>query len=211
MKRFTYSILILIISIIPVLAQVEFDAERVTRDLLTSLRQNAIRTNFILKITEKNKVNSQSNSGIFTLQGQKFVLETDELKVWFDGRTQWAYMEGSNEVSITEPTFDELASINPLAILSGYKAKSILSFSKKKSETNYIVEMKPKVRQHDFVLIELQINKNSRQPVSIMMMDKNRLTTTLSFSNYKKDVKVQNDTFVFNKLQYKNVIVNDLR
>ena len=100
MKRFSYSILVLIISIFSASAQNNTDAEKIINNLLTSVKTSAIRTNFNLKITEKNALNSQSNSGIFTLKGDRFVLEMDETKAWFDGKTQWAYMVQNNEVSI---------------------------------------------------------------------------------------------------------------
>ncbi|MBP8023087.1 MAG: hypothetical protein KAY69_00740, partial [Paludibacter sp.] len=74
MKRFSYSILVLIISIFSASAQNNTDAEKIINNLLTSVKTSAIRTNFNLKITEKNALNSQSNSGIFTLKGDRFVL-----------------------------------------------------------------------------------------------------------------------------------------
>jgi len=70
----------------------------------------------------------------------------DEMKAWFDGKTQWAYMAQNNEVSITEPSEKELAETNPMAILSGYKTKTVIRFSKTKSTNNYVVEMIPKVK-----------------------------------------------------------------
>ena len=56
MKRFSYSILVLIISIFSASAQNNTDAEKIINNLLTSVKTNAIRTNFNLKITEKNRV-----------------------------------------------------------------------------------------------------------------------------------------------------------
>jgi outer membrane lipoprotein-sorting protein len=211
MKRFSYSILVLIISIFSASAQNNTDAEKIINNLLTSVKTSAIRTNFNLKITEKNALNSQSNSGIFTLKGDRFVLEMDETKAWFDGKTQWAYMVQNNEVSITEPTAQEVASINPMAILSGYKAKSVVRFSKKKSAQNHIIEMRPKQKNNDFTLIEVQINKSNQQLVSVLLTDKNGLNTMLSLSNYQKGFKVTDDFFQFNKSKYKNVVINDLR
>ena len=211
MKRFSYSILVLIISIFSASAQNNTDAEKIINNLLTSVKTSAIRTNFNLKITEKNALNSQSNSGIFTLKGDRFVLEMDETKAWFDGKTQWAYMVQNNEVSITEPTAQEVASINPMAILSGYKAKSVVRFSKKNSAQNHIIEMRPKQKNTDFTLIEVQINKSNQQLVSVLLTDKKGLNTMLSLSNYQKGIKVPDDFFQFNKSKYKNVVINDLR
>lgn len=211
MKRFSNSILLLIISILPVLAQNNADAEKIINNLLISLKSNAIQTNFTLKVSEKNAVNSQSNSGTFTLKGDKFTLEMNDTKAWFDGKTQWAYMMESNEVSITEPTSDELAAINPMAILAGYKAKSIVKFSKKNSAQNHIIELTPKTKSNDFALIEVQIAKANQNLVSILMTDKKGMITLLSLHNYQKGIKVSDDVFTFNKSKFKNVFVNDLR
>lgn len=211
MKQFTYSIVVLIISIHTAFSQNNTDAETVINNYLASVKTSAIRTNFKLIVTEKNKVNSQTNSGMFTLKGSKFVLEMDETKAWFDGKTQWAYVAESNEVSITEPTVDEIASINPLAILAGYKAKSNVRFSKTKSAQNNIIELMPKNKNNDFSKITVQINKANNQLVSIIMIDKKANITTLLLQNYQKVTKLNDDFFVFNKNAYKNVTINDLR
>ena len=211
MKKLSYSIFVLIISILPLSAQNNTDAEKIINNFLSSVKASAIRTNFNLKITEKNALNSQSNSGIFTLKGNKFVLEMDEAKVWFDGKTQWAYMIQNNEVTITEPTNQEIASINPMAILEGYKAKSVVRLSKKKSAQNHIIEMKPKQKSNDFSMIEVQISKNNQQLVSISLSDKKGINTTLSLTSYQKGIKATDDLFQFDKKKYKNAFINDLR
>lgn len=50
--------------------------------------------------------------------GGKFALIMGDIKVYFDGKTQWAYSATDKEVTILEPTADELAYGNPAAILS---------------------------------------------------------------------------------------------
>lgn len=211
MTRFTYSIVVLIISIFSTQAQNNTDAEKVIDNLLNTAKTSAIKTNFNLSVTKKNAVNSQSGSGTFTLKGNKFVLEMEGMKAWFDGKTQWAYMEQSNEVSITEPTESELAQTNPMAILLGYKAKCIVRFSKTKSSQNHIVEMIPKLKNSDFIKIEVQVNKNSGNLVSIKLTDKKYTSTLLTLTNYQKGVKLSDDVFVFNKAKFKGVTMNDLR
>jgi len=211
MNKFTYSIAVLIFSIPGVFAQNTTDAERVINNLLNSAKTNAIKTNFKLSVTEKNALNSQSNSGTFILKANKFVLEMDETKAWFDGKTQWAYMEQNNEVSITEPTDTELAQVNPMAILSGYKLKSNIRFGKSKSAQNYFVEMTPKQKNNDFTKIKVVVGKNTGHLVSIKMNLKNGSSMSLTLSNYQKGIKVTDDTFVFNKNKFKGVTINDLR
>ena len=211
MKRLTYSICLLIISIVTVSAQNKADAEKVVSDLLAQMRSNAITVSFTLKVSGKNSVNSQLNSGTFTLKANKFVLEMDELKAWFDGKTQWAYLTESNEVTISEPTEAELAQTNPLAILSAYKSKCLIKFSKTASAQYYLIDMLPRDKKSDFTKIEVQVAKSSGNLVSIKMTGKKGQTTLLSLSNYRKGVKVTDEMFVFNKVRFKGVTMNDMR
>lgn len=211
MKRLTYSILALIISISSIQAQKAADAEKLITNFLTNAKTNAIKTNFKLTVTEKNAVNLQSSSGSFTMKGNKFVLEMDQLKAWFDGKTQWSYMVDNNEVSITEPTDKELGETNPMALLSNYKAKFGIRFSKTKSAQNHIIEMIPKVKNDDFSKVEVSLNKANGNLSSIKISDKKGKTTNLIVTNFQKGIRVADNIFTFDKSKYKGVLINDLR
>ena len=54
-----------------------------------------------------------TSEGRIRLKGEKFRLDTEGITTWFDGRTQWTYLENSDEVNVSEPTAEELQSINP--------------------------------------------------------------------------------------------------
>lgn len=60
--------------------------------------------------------------GSIIMSGSSFTMSTPQLKVWYDGKTQWTYLDSSGEVSITEPTAEELMASNPFAILSSYSS-----------------------------------------------------------------------------------------
>jgi len=68
-------------------------------------------------------VNEQQGSyaGVLYLEGEKFVVETEGMKTWFDGHTQWSYVASADEVNVSEPTQEELQTLNPYAWLSLYK------------------------------------------------------------------------------------------
>ena len=63
--------------------------------------------------------NGNSSTGTMNLSGRNFHISTPEMKVWYDGKTQWSYAPSAGEVNITEPTSEELAQTNPFSILSG--------------------------------------------------------------------------------------------
>lgn len=193
-------------------AQTNAQAEKILTDLLNTAKENAIKTNFKLTITEKNNPQPQSVTGSFTLKGSKFVLEMENIKSWYDGKTQWSYVSQNNEVSVSEPTEKELAETNPMAILSGFKAKCSVRFSaKNKSEKNYCIEMTPKVNQKDIAKIEVEVNKSNGNLFSIKLINKNGSTSLLTLTNFQKGLNVSEATFVFNASKYKGLTVNDLR
>lgn len=211
-KKIIYSFAILFLSTQFLTAQNNPQAEKILTDLLTSAKTNAIKTSFRLTLSEKNDSQPQTAAGTFTLKGSKFVLEMDAMKSWFDGKTQWSYVQQNNEVSITEPSEKELAETNPMAILSGFKSKCLIKFSTKiKSEQNYCIEMIPKIINKDISKIEVQVNKSNGNLFSIRLTNKNGSTSFLTLSNFQKGLNVSDNIFVFNAARYKGVTVNDLR
>jgi outer membrane lipoprotein-sorting protein len=212
MKNFFSLILLLLLPFGFASAQNNPQAEKILTDLLTSAKTSAIKTTFKLTVREKNSSASQISEGTFTLKGTKFLLEMDEMKVWFDGKTQWSYVLQNNEVSITEPTEKELAETNPMAILSGFKTKCLIRFSANvKSNQNYVIEMIPKDKKNDITKIDVQVNKTNRNLQSIKLTNRNGSISTLTLADFKKGINVSDHLFVFNAGKYKGVVVNDLR
>jgi len=211
MYKLRLSIILLIFSIVGAFAQNSPDAERVINDLLASVKVKAVTTNFELSVTEKNGVPSQPVSGTFVMKANKFTIDMGDSKAWFDGKTQWTYLKADNEVSITEPSTDELAQVNPMAILASFKAKSLVKFGKANQTTSMLVELIPKSKKDDYLKAEVQINKQSKVPQFIRLTDKKRTVTMLKLTNYKVLGTVNDAIFVFNKANYKQIQINDLR
>lgn len=62
--------------------------------------------------------------GKLMMQDGRFFFDTNEMKVWFDGKTQWTLQSSPNEyteVYIAEPSPSDQQSINPYVLLSNYK------------------------------------------------------------------------------------------
>jgi len=212
LKKIIYSIILLVFSHQIISAQNNAQAEQILTNLLNSAKTNAIKTNFKLAVSEKGNEQPQVTSGTFTLKGTKFILEMEAMKVWFDGKTQWAYVSQNNEVSITEPSEKELSETNPMAILSGYKTKCLIRYSTKiKSTQNHCIEMIPKAKTNEIAKIDVQINKSNENLVSIKLTNKNGSSSILTLSNFQKGIAVADNIFVFNSSKYKGAAINDLR
>ena len=55
------------------------------------------------------------------MKGKKFFASTPNAKVWFDGKTQWSYMQATDEVNISTPTQAEQMQANPYSFIFIYK------------------------------------------------------------------------------------------
>lgn len=60
-------------------------------------------------------------SGSIIIKGNKFKAITPETTIWFDGKTQWAYMKSTNEVNVSTPSEAKRLSMNPYAFITMYK------------------------------------------------------------------------------------------
>ena len=47
---------------------------------------------------------SESFDGTVDIKGDKFVLKTPDMITWFDGTTQWSFVERNEEVNVSTPT-----------------------------------------------------------------------------------------------------------
>lgn len=75
------------------------------------------------EITFRIKEEGVRISGKLLMDGSKFVYDTEEMKIWYDGTTQWTLQmrDGYNELYINSPTVEDQQSINPYLLLNNYK------------------------------------------------------------------------------------------
>ena len=78
-------------------------------------------------------------SGSIIIKGNKFNAITPEATIWFDGKTQWAYMKSTNEVNVSTPSEAKRLSMNPYAFITMYKNGYHMSM--KTTAAAYIVHL----------------------------------------------------------------------
>ena len=211
MKKLTLIIAAIICAFPALTAQHSQQAEKMIADILAEVKKDAVKTDFILTFKGTKSGDNHSAKGTFILKDKKFRLEMDDVKVWFNGKTQWAFQPQMNEVSITEPSESELAETNPMAILSSFKNKCSIQFSKTKSTQFHLIEMKPKAKNDDIASIDVKVSKKGNTLQSIVINNKNGSRTELVLTNYQKKVAANDNTFIFNTSQFRGVEINDLR
>ena len=67
-------------------------------------------------------------SGKLLMEGDIYHFDTEEMKVWFDGTTQWTmqYDDEYSELYISNPSPEDQQSINPYLLLKNYKERFTL-------------------------------------------------------------------------------------
>lgn len=176
-------------------------------------RSNGIDVSFKM-ITRAPNRGVDETEGVIQMKGDKFVLETPDSRTWFNGTTQWTYVDRNEEVNITNPTGEELRQTNPALLLNSYK-KDFTATNKGEStafngKVVYDILLIPK-KKGDIVLVELQIEKYSSLPVSVTVETKNGVRSTIQISKIKTGINQSDRTFSFNDSEYPDAEIIDLR
>ena len=82
---------------------------------------NGISASFALYTRSDMQKMSESFEGTINMRGDKFTLVTPDMITWFDGKTQWSYVERNDEVNVSTPSGEELQFTNPAILLRVYK------------------------------------------------------------------------------------------
>ena len=215
MKKYIFSVLIALLSL-PVIAQQEQLQASVVLDRTAENFRKAggVQAEFTVKAYSNGRFEGQS-AGTIQLKGEKFVVKTPETTTWFDGKTQWTYMENTDEVNVSTPTPEELQTINPYTFLNMYKN----GFSSKLGKvTNF--QGKPVIqvvltatnRKQDVACIILNVTPDTYQPLYILLQQRNLKNRSEIFINsYRAGLNYADANFVFDKKQYPDAEIIDLR
>lgn len=153
-----------------------------------------------------------SQDGKILLDGNRFYLECGGIKSWFDGRTQWSYVSQNEEVTVSNPTDEELQNINPYTWISMYKQEMNYQYAGQKSikgKSGEEVILTPKKKQ-DIKQITLLIGKNN-VPQYICIESRQGEKQEIVVQSYRDKQHYNDQTFRFNSQQYPNAEIIDMR
>lgn len=155
-----------------------------------------------------------SQDGKAYLKGNKFKIDVPDGITWFDGKTQWVYAKGGDEVNVSNPTGEELAGVSPSVLLSLYKTGFKLNYKgekKEKAKTVYVVEMIPLGKKTEFTKMVIHIDKATSIFTSVSTFGKDGVNNQLIITKLQTGVSLLDNLFVFNKKEYPQIEVIDLR
>lgn len=205
MKKLTYLLLLCIACCTTCHLHAQADAKTILDRTAAAFRSaGGVRATFSIQSAEG------STDGTLKLKGDKFVLESAGTVTWFNGRTQWSYLSSTDEVNISEPTPEELRSINPYLLLSIYKQGYTWKMGKS-ADNYYEVILTATRRTDDLQRIVLRVRKDNYQPLRIQVKGSNGEESAVTISKYETGLNYSDSLFVFDKKKYPTAEVVDLR
>lgn len=177
-------------------------------------KSDGIQFDFNLKTADEAGNQYQPQKGAAYIKGNKFKLKMTAAETWFDGNTQWVWMKTQNEVNISNPSPQEVASISPSALLGMYKKDFLLKKPLSKivnGYTTYIIEMTPTSKNNNFKKIIVAVNKRTYHIMQLQSMLQNGIRSSIDLKNFRSDKHFNDTTFVFNAAHCPDVEIIDLR
>ena len=215
MRKYIFSVLIALLSL-PVIAQQQQSQAKVVLEKTAEAFKKAggVRADFTLKAVNDGHLEGREN-GIIQLKGEKFMLKTSETTTWFDGKTQWSYMVRNDEVNVSNPTQEELQQINPYTFLYMYQK----GFSYKLGATKmyrgkavWEVVLTARDKKQELERITLFVTKDTYEPLYILLQQRGQQTRNeITITSYQTKQNYADQVFTFDKKQYPNAEVIDLR
>lgn len=156
----------------------------------------------------------QKSSGTLSMNGSQYYMQSSGLQIWFDGTTQWNYVEATNEVNISTPTKQEAQMINPLILARSYekgfnyRTLPIKSLNQKPCVS---IELTA-VAQSELDRILLYLDPQSSQPLMLeLYTDNKEVKTQIFIRGFKSHLTLPKENFTFQSTKFPNIEIIDLR
>ena len=215
MKKNIFTFLFFFLSGLLSFAQSSEEARKILDRFYESYEQSrGVTFSFEVTTIDANGMRYHPQQGEAMMKGDKFKLDLNTAIIWFDGKTQWVLLKDVGEVNISTPSAKELAFISPLALLrlykSGYTLKKPVS-AIVNGQSAYVIEMIPTTSYSDFKQLSVAVDKKTNTILQIKTTLKNNQISIIDIKNYNDNHNFPDSVFVFNKAEYPDVEVVDLR
>lgn len=145
-------------------------------------------------------------AGTISIKGNKFVANTPQAKMWYDGKTQWTYMTSTEEVNVSTPTEAQQQTMNPYRFINLYN----MGYAMIKKEVKNGYEVYLKATNPKRTITEMYITVNNQFVPTNVKMKTAKGWTNINISNFRK-VSLPDKAFRFNAKDYPKAEVIDLR
>ncbi len=118
--------------------------QEVVKSMISIFEKTAVSAKYIISVQEQGSDVPYIYRGNLLMHDEKFALKANGLDVCYDGKTQYVYMSEAQEISISEPTAEELLEVNPILMAKAMYESCEMTFSAMASTGTYEIELHPK-------------------------------------------------------------------
>jgi outer membrane lipoprotein-sorting protein len=154
----------------------------------------------------------EKTEGTLFVKGDKYRLLIAGQVVICDGITTWTYIKDADEVQINSVDKSE-ESITPNKLLTSYNKDYKSKFVKEAFQygtTVNIIDLTP-LEGKTFSSVRVIIDKSKDQLLEITIFDKNGSTYSYIINKFEPDVPVNDSQFTFNKSEFPDADIVDMR
>lgn len=166
-----------------------------------------------VKVSFRMIQNRETRKGEMVMSGLAFMIatETGDYETWFDGKTMWTWSDMTQEISMTEPSAEEIAEVNPFVIISDAAKNynvSVVSDNNKDIQLKLVPEKKKGALVKSAVLT---LNKSTKLPQSMEITLNDRQTITFEFLKIEAVKKMSAKEFRYKEEYHPGYDIIDLR
>ena len=188
----------------------QMDAVAFINKVMETLKADAVvEMSYDYKVYDDEGRELQGDSGTMMLDGTRYLLLMEDMKVWCDGKSQWSYMESVDEIYITDAASDEAQNMSPLFIMEscrdGY-ASSVVFGGNEAVVTLVAQDAEGVVDKVEFVA---DSNRCTLKSMKVFLSGQGYIV--IGLNGYKANCKVDDSVFECPVKEFKSAVVVDMR
>lgn len=175
-----------------------------------------ITSEYIFTILNKDKKQTEKQTGKVFVKGSKFKLEIPGNTIVCDGKTIWAHNKDANEVTIKNFDANNEDQLNPSKIFTMYETGYKYKYEKEEKVGTaicHVIILYPSVKpeKKKFHTVKIFVDKTKKQMTRLTMMMKDGTTQNYDIKTYKPNAVIAENVFVFDTKAFKADQITDER
>lgn len=174
----------------------------------TTKTYKTITSDFVLTMFNKDKKQTEKQTGKVVVKGQMFKLEIPGNNIVCDGKTIWNYNKDAKEVTIKTYDPNNNDQLNPSKIFTiyetGFKYKYVAE-EKVGTALCHAIDLFPSVDQgkKKYHSIRIYIDKTKKQVVKMKVTMKDQSSNVYDIKGFKPNLEITDASFVFDTKPFK--------
>lgn len=173
----------------------------VLSSFLTNLETKTLQSDFTVTVAEE--VNAPMNyPGSIVMHGDKFRLEMFSIEAAYDGKTLYMYTADTDELTLSNPTEQELVETNPLLYAKALVPVCNSTERASQDGAQTIITLTPKDQSIGINRFTLRVRNADLMPLSVEIKEGKKISTLkfkepkFSTSKYEYILTPEEDTYI---------------